>query len=411
MSAGSRPPLAMRDSDAGRGAQSAFAATASASFGRSKRPTSMRSTWAQTAAGPHPATPTPLRRPSSTPAHRPTQRPMTRSMEKQPLQYWNQQAKNYDDNIFSTIDEDRTGIISETIEGCARSLEGKEGPGRCVDLGCGAGKYLHKLAKHFHQVVAYDLSPKLVALAQKEVKNRHISNVHVSVRDLAQVWYRLEPASQFGHLKEMESYSFAVLANVLIAPGDPSLHQRMLLNAYRSVCPGGRVLCIVPAWESAMYVNMRCDEEKYEGPYTVGVGGSKPTRTEGADLLRGILRRSGVRTKHYLEPEFRHMAGKVGLQVEMCKRVEYSWRSELGLSSECQVPPRLKDSPLPWDWLFLLQRPVGEENGRPRPGPNPALAQSDSETRLPTLFQPKALVSRGGDSSQELSAASPNFDC
>ncbi|OLQ15173.1 hypothetical protein AK812_SmicGene622 [Symbiodinium microadriaticum] len=280
-------------------------------------------------------------------------------------------ARNYDDNIFSTIDEDKTGIISQTIEACfkvqdsefesvgLRSMKAcarKEGSeGRCVDLGCG--------------VVAYDLSPKLVALAQKEVKNLHITNVQVSVRDLSQVWYRLEPISQFGHLNEMESYNFAVLTNVLIAPGDPNLHQRMLLNAYRSVCPGGRVLCIVPAWESAMYVNMRCDEEKYEGPYSVGVAGQKPTRAEGADVVKGILRRSGVRTKHYLEPEFRHLAAK----VEMCERVEYSWRSELGLSSDCQVPPRLQDSPLPWDWLFLLQRPGSE-----------------------------ASPSRGADSSQEL---------
>ncbi|CAE7244011.1 unnamed protein product [Symbiodinium natans] len=205
----------------------------------------------------------------------------------------------------------------------------------------------------------------------------------------------------------MESYNFAVLANVLIAPGDPTLHQRMLLNAYRSVSPGGRVLCIVPAWESAMYVNMRCDEEKYEGPYTVGTGGAKPTRTEGADLLKGILRRSGVRTKHYLEPEFRHLAAKVGLEVEACERVEYNWRSELGLSSDCQVPPRLRDSPLPWDWLFLLQRPgcqeKNKEEGKQRQGSNPALATSDSETRLPTLFQPKAPPSRGADASQELS--------
>ncbi|CAE7220076.1 unnamed protein product, partial [Symbiodinium sp. CCMP2592] len=123
---------------------SAMAATSS-SF-RSKKP-SMRSTWAQ-APGPHPQTAPSIRRPSSTPGPRPTQRPMTRSMEKQPLQYWNQQARNYDDNIFSTIDEDKTGIISQTIEACARK-EGSEG--RCVDLGCGAGKYLHKLAKHFQQ--------------------------------------------------------------------------------------------------------------------------------------------------------------------------------------------------------------------------------------------------------------------
>eukprot|EP00439_Symbiodinium_sp_Y106_P039537 s1359_g4.t2 len=242
------------DAPLGRGTPSAMAATSS-SF-RSKKP-SMRSTWGQVP-GPHPGTAPSIRRPSSTPAPRPSQRPVTRSMEKQPLQYWNQQARNYDDNIFSTIDEDKTGIISQTIEACARK-EGSEG--RCVDLGCGAGKYLHKLAKHFQQVVAYDLSPKLVALAQKEVKNLHITNVQVSVRDLSQV----------------------------------------------------------------------------------------------------------------------------GLKVEMCERVEYSWRSELGLSSDCQASE-------------------GTTRETKRQGSNPALIQSDSETRLPTLFQNKATPSRGADSSQELSA-------
>ena len=32
-------------------------------------------------------------------------------------------------------------------------------------------------------------------------------------------------------------------------------------------------------------------QEKYEGPYSVGVDGTKPTRTEGADVVKGIMRR------------------------------------------------------------------------------------------------------------------------
>ena len=32
------------------------------------------------------------------------------------------------------------------------------------------GKYLPQLAKHFRQVMAFDLSPKLVAIAQKEAR-------------------------------------------------------------------------------------------------------------------------------------------------------------------------------------------------------------------------------------------------
>ncbi|CAE8694995.1 unnamed protein product, partial [Polarella glacialis] len=103
----------------------------------------------------------------------------------EPLDYWNEQARNYDDNIFSTIDEDSTGIIMLMIEHFGNLEE--EGPqGRCIDLGCGAGKYLPKLSKHFRRVAAYDLSPKLVSLAQKELRKHSLKNVDVGVRDLSQ---------------------------------------------------------------------------------------------------------------------------------------------------------------------------------------------------------------------------------
>lgn len=39
---------------------------------------------------------------------------------------------------------------------------------RSVPISDRKGKYLPQLAKHFRQVMAFDLSPKLVAIAQKE---------------------------------------------------------------------------------------------------------------------------------------------------------------------------------------------------------------------------------------------------
>ena len=103
--------------------------------------------------------------------------------------------------------------------------------GRCVGLGCGVGKYLPSLAKHFEQVHAFDLSPKLVALAQKEMKRLKLPHVSVAVRDLQQLWYRNDGTGiHYGHQGDMESYGFAVMANVLIAPSEPSLHQLMLKN-------------------------------------------------------------------------------------------------------------------------------------------------------------------------------------
>merc|ERR1712232_1398531 len=239
--------------------------------------------------------------------------------------------------------------------------------GRCIDLGCGAGKYLHRLSMNFRTVVACDLSPKLIGLSRQEVKQRKLSNVEVRVRDLAQVWYRPDAGAEEAADAELfipESFGFAVMANVLIAPGPTALRALMLRNAYRSLCVGGHLLVIVPSVESALYVNMRCEEASYEGPYTgwkqACVNGDviqQPTRAEGADILQGIFKRSGVRTKHYLEPEFKLLVERVGFTVELNEKVTYSWCSELGLYGDATLPkPFREPSPPPWDWLFVLRK-------------------------------------------------------
>lgn len=311
-------------------------------------------------------------------------------MDTNPVEYWNAQARDYDDNIFSTIDEDKTGVIMRTLQSFASAED--EGPlGRCIDLGCGAGKYLPALAARFRKVAAYDLSPKLVGLARREVQRLGLRNVDVAVRDLALLWYRAAfgaagAAEVSGEAEEMESYGFAVMANVLIAPVNDSVRALMLRNAFRCLCHGGRMLAVVPSVESALYVNMRCEEARYEGPYAAAAGSCtaagdvlrRPSRAVGADLLQGILKRSGVRTKHFLEPEFRLLATRVGFSVVSCEKIEYHWRSELGLDSDSQVPATLREPPLPWDWLFLLQRahPDGSTTGPTPQPPAPAAVSS-----------------------------------
>jgi len=306
-------------------------------------------------------------------------------MDTQPVEYWNSQAKNYDEKIFSTIDEDVTGIITQMLDkyGCL-----EDGAlGCCIDLGCGAGKYLPALAKRFRSVTACDLSPKLADLAKQEVRRHGFENCVVHVRDLSEYW-SLDNEPQRTGSKEsaaagtrgrrsskdsisrrseetrplsgigFESFGFAVMANVLIAPVNEYVRMTMLKNAERCLAPGGRLLVVVPSLESAMYVNMRCEEVRYEGPYTQGKAITRRTgHFSGSDIFQGILERVGVRTKHFLEPEFTLLATRAGFEVEACEKVSYQWRSELGLDRDDEVPLRLRTPPLPWDWLFVLQRP------------------------------------------------------
>lgn len=285
---------------------------------------------------------------------------------KNPVEYWNFQAKSYDEGIFSSIDEDSTGIILRTLDMFAETVH--EGPsGRCVDLGCGAGKYLPALAARFKSVIAYDLSPKLRDIAARDVEGRGLRNVEVHVRDLSSSWFRDGIQDD-----ESECYGFAVMANVMIAPDKDAVRAIMLRNAFSTLCEGGRMLVIVPSLESAIYVGMRCEQAEFVGPY---VG-----KSVSAELLQGIFKRFGIRTKHFLEAEFRFVAEQAGFTVDICEKVTYSWRAELSLDTDSQLPASLrKPSPLPWDWLFLLKK--AEPGCAPAASPLPRRAQPFRRSR------------------------------
>lgn len=390
-----------------------------------------------------------VRRPTSQPPGTSTykRRPLTaerkrsgvRQMDTNPVGYWNSQAKSYDDNIFSTIDEDHLGVISRILDKFADRED--HGPmSHCIDLGCGAGKYLPDLAARFGSVMAYDLSPRLAELARKAVRNRNLSNVEVRVRDLSEPWFTNRGTGSAvprrGESQEYEGFGFAVMANVLIAPVTDSVRQTMLRNALDSLCDGGRLLVIVPSMESALYVGMRCAEAGINGPYK-GPPRDEFTRgpqpSEGAELLRGVCKRYGVRTKHFLEAEFQLVAARAGFTVESCEKLTYRWRAELSLESDTEVPLLAREpGQLPWDWLFLLckgcasmqpgQQPLEPEqqiakdfimpptNAAGNASLSPAAAASPVSTpracvgvgRLPALTQ-----SSGGENSARLANSSP----
>lgn len=267
--------------------------------------------------------------------------------------------KNYDDNIFSTIDEDTTGTITLTIQRFG-SADSEKPSGRCVDLGCGAGKYLPTLAANFGSVKAFDLSPKLVEVARKEAKKKNLQNVEVQVKDLAKVWYRDDALGTTEDTQELERYGFGVMTNVLISPGSECMRMAMLRNAQRSLCPGGHLLVIVPSLESALYVNMRRVETRFECDQLGKIRGSdpwpQPSQAEGAELLQGVVKRAGVRTKHFLEPEFRLLASRAGFEVDTCEQVTFTWKAELNCDHDSEVPATLHGTPLPWDWMFVLKK-------------------------------------------------------
>ena len=68
-------------------------------------------------------------------------------------------AERYDRN-----DEITGGWITQWVEGVLAD----KGGGSAVDLGCGSGRVANIVARHYEKVRAVDLSPEMIALAQRK---------------------------------------------------------------------------------------------------------------------------------------------------------------------------------------------------------------------------------------------------
>ena len=58
-----------------------------------------------------------------------------------------------------------------------RTRAGTTGHGVLVDLGCGPGRVAIPLASHFERVVAVDVEPEMIAVADQAARSRGITNV------------------------------------------------------------------------------------------------------------------------------------------------------------------------------------------------------------------------------------------
>ena len=128
--------------------------------------------------------------------------------------YWDGKAKNYDDEIFSSIHEDSRGVIKKIINLYSSKKH------CAADLGCGTGLYLPLLAQKFKSVYACDLSPELLKAAQKRCGPH--DNVVFETADLAKKRIKLP------------GVKFAVSANVLIVP-DAGIRRAIIRNFYRAL--------------------------------------------------------------------------------------------------------------------------------------------------------------------------------
>ena len=117
--------------------------------------------------------------------------------------YWEQQADNFEDNIFSVHKHDRSKFIVKAIKKLGSKTK------TIADLGCGVGAFLPSMATHFDYVLAVDISPKCLKVAAKRCAG--YSNITYLALDLAT---NKKSKSKIN----LPKYDVGVSVNALISP-------------------------------------------------------------------------------------------------------------------------------------------------------------------------------------------------
>ena len=244
--------------------------------------------------------------------------------------YWERVGARYEKEIFASSLADTRGVIRKRLDELAdpRAV--------AADFGCGVGHYLGLLARRFRAVHGIDFARSLLDQARK--RTGHSMSVTLHRANLASGRARIAmPKARVG-----------VCANVLISE-DPAARRGILRTIHRHLAPGGRLLLVVPSLESALFANGRFVEwnrrRGFSEPEAIACG-IAPSR----DLIRGLVRLDGVKTKHYLREEATVLLDQHGFTVSSCDKVEYAWDTEF------ESPPAWMKEPGPWDWLFVARR-------------------------------------------------------
>jgi SAM-dependent methyltransferase len=248
--------------------------------------------------------------------------------------YWEEKGRDYDAEIFDVYAEDRQGLLARWIRRLARPR------GSAADLGCGTGKALPLLARHFSSVEAVDLSSSCVRVARESARDWP----HVQVRrgDLARD-------------RSRRQVDVVLCVNVLIMP-DEATQAAVWRTLARALRPGGRALVVVPSLESALWSASRLYlwERKAGAPARAARRSAARffPHPNSTGVLEGVIPIAGVPTRHHLAPELESRSAGLGLTLERLEKVEYGWHTEF------ENPPRWMQAPFPWDWLAVCRKPL-----------------------------------------------------
>lgn len=237
----------------------------------------------------------------------------------QESEHWDQIAPQWTDEIFNSLQHDRKRVITTALKLAA--FEGAS----VADFGCGIGVYLPVLSRLFARVHGFDHSAACIRMARRRFQGQKTITLSVAG----------ETPKQF-----RGRFDAVLCVNTALHP-KRKIWQGILRSTYELLKPGGALVLVVPALQSAQLL------ERAERGHSDIVIAPDPHEKGGGARAVSI---EGVPTKHYTRDEL--LAALKGLGFTRCKiqRVEYSWPSQ-----GVKPTPELRHLK-PWDWLVTARR-------------------------------------------------------
>jgi SAM-dependent methyltransferase len=185
-------------------------------------------------------------------------------------------------------------------------------PGRILDLGCGPGFYLERLARLGHSMVGIDFSPASIAYARQSVQDLPVEILEADIRQ-----------ADFGDGYDLVMFIYGEL-NVF----RPAQARDIISKAYAALKPGGRLLLEVSTYTSVRRIGQApaswdASEQGLfsDQPHLVltesfwDAGASVATeRFFILDAATGNLSRMAASTQAYSREQYKNLLEGVGFQ-------------------------------------------------------------------------------------------------
>ena len=276
-----------------------------------------------------------------------------KDMDKHVGEYFSSYADDYQNEFVASCDDDQTGIIKHYIKKYSEIVKNtKDANSFAYDFGCGPGLYIKHIADLYNKVEGCDIAEDLIEKGVK-IFCRNFDNVNLFSYDLTNDVLPINSKYSISSINEQPS--FGICANVLIVP-QVNVREKILKTIYETLKDNAYIVFVLPSIESALYCNYRMKLLKPANE-TIDPDLVIPDHTpqQAYKLVRGIIDRDDVPTKHYVKEEAIFWLEENNFIVLESSKCCYDWETEY--PGEEYVSSWIRNTtPLPFDHVFVCQK-------------------------------------------------------